>query len=73
MMSGFIAPADFTLSDSLILVSIVILGDIANAWSIFPAATLIVVLSDGRTFRDGLREFVGLPRPQGALWGSDRA
>jgi len=45
-MTGFIAPADFTLSESLILVSIVILGGVGNPWSIVPAAALIVVLPE---------------------------
>lgn len=45
-MTGFVSPADFTLSESLILVSIVILGGIGNPWSILPAAALIVVLPE---------------------------
>ncbi|MSQ58082.1 MAG: branched-chain amino acid ABC transporter permease [Betaproteobacteria bacterium] len=46
MMTGFIAPADFTFSDSLILVSIVILGGLGNPWSIIPAAALVIVLPE---------------------------
>lgn len=45
-MTGFVSPADFTLSESLILVSIVILGGIGNPWSILPAAALIIVLPE---------------------------
>jgi ABC-type branched-subunit amino acid transport system permease subunit len=46
VMTGFIAPPDFALSDSLILVSIVILGGVGNPWSIIPAAALIIVLPE---------------------------
>ncbi len=46
VMTGFIAPADFALSDSLILVSIVILGGVGNPWSVIPAAALIIVLPE---------------------------
>lgn len=46
MMTGFVAPSSFTLSDSLILVSIVILGGVGNAWGILPAAALLVLLPE---------------------------
>lgn len=46
LMTGFIAPADFTLSDSLVLVSIVILGGIGNPWSVIPATVLVIVLPE---------------------------
>ena len=45
-MSGFIAPASFNFSDSLLLVSIVLLGGIGNAVSVLPAAFLVVVLPE---------------------------
>ena len=45
-MYGFIAPANFNLSDSLLLVSIVLLGGIGNAVAVIPAACLIVVLPE---------------------------
>jgi len=46
MMTGFVAPTSFTLGDSLILVSIVILGGIGNAWGVLPAAALVVLLPE---------------------------
>jgi ABC-type branched-subunit amino acid transport system permease subunit len=46
MMTAFVAPASFTLSDSLILVSIVILGGVGNLWGVFPAAALVVLLPE---------------------------
>ncbi len=45
-MSGFVAPASFNLSDSLLLVSIVLLGGMGNAVSVIPAAFLVVVLPE---------------------------
>ena len=45
-MYGFIAPASFNLSDSLLLVSIVLLGGIGNPVAVIPAAFLIVVLPE---------------------------
>ena len=45
-MSGFIAPASFNFADSLLLVSIVLLGGIGNAVAVIPAALLIVVLPE---------------------------
>lgn len=44
MMQGFIAPNNFTFGESLILVSIVILGGIGNPLGILPAALIIVVV-----------------------------
>ena len=44
MMQGFIAPNNFTFGESLILVSIVILGGIGNPLGIVPAALIIVVV-----------------------------
>jgi len=46
MMTGFIAPTSFTFGDSLILVSIVILGGIGNALGAIPAALLLLVLPE---------------------------
>jgi len=45
-MSGFIAPNNFTFGDSLILVSIVILGGVGNALGVFVAAALMLVLPE---------------------------
>ncbi|HJU24223.1 MAG TPA: branched-chain amino acid ABC transporter permease [Casimicrobiaceae bacterium] len=44
MMQGFIAPNNFTFGESLILVSIVILGGIGNPVGIVPAALVIIVV-----------------------------
>ncbi|HET8585049.1 MAG TPA: branched-chain amino acid ABC transporter permease [Casimicrobiaceae bacterium] len=44
MMQGFIAPNNFTFGESLILVSILILGGIGNPLGIIPAALVIVVV-----------------------------
>ena len=46
MMTGFVAPASFTLSESLIFVSIVILGGLGNPMAVFPAAALVVLLPE---------------------------
>lgn len=46
MMSGFIAPANFTFGDSLILVSIVILGGVGNPLGVMLAATLLLILPE---------------------------
>jgi ABC-type branched-subunit amino acid transport system permease subunit len=46
MMTGFIAPNNFTFADSLILVSIVILGGLGNPLGVFVAALLLLVLPE---------------------------
>ncbi len=46
MMSGFIAPANFTFGDSLILVSIVILGGVGNPLGVMLAAALLLILPE---------------------------
>jgi ABC-type branched-subunit amino acid transport system permease subunit len=46
MMTGFIAPTNFTFADSLILVSIVILGGLGNAVGVLPATLLLLVLPE---------------------------
>jgi ABC-type branched-subunit amino acid transport system permease subunit len=46
MMLGFIAPNNFTIGDSLIMVSIVILGGLGNAWGIPLAAGIVIVLPE---------------------------
>jgi ABC-type branched-subunit amino acid transport system permease subunit len=46
MMTGFVAPASFTLSESLIFVSIVILGGLGNVAGVLPATALVVVLPE---------------------------
>ena len=46
MMTGFVAPASFTLGDSLILVSIVLLGGIGNPIGALAAAAIVLVLPE---------------------------
>jgi ABC-type branched-subunit amino acid transport system permease subunit len=46
MLTGFVAPASFTLSESLIFVSIVILGGIGNVAGVLPATTLVVLVPE---------------------------
>src|SRR5262249_1490544 len=43
---GFIAPNNFTFADSLVLVSIVLLGGIGNVWGVAVAAVFVVVLPE---------------------------
>jgi ABC-type branched-subunit amino acid transport system permease subunit len=43
---GFIAPNNFTFSDSLVLVSIVLLGGIGNVWGVTVAAAFVVILPE---------------------------
>ena len=46
MMIGFIAPTNFTFGDSLILVSIVLLGGIGNVWGLVVATTIVIILPE---------------------------
>ena len=46
MMLGFIAPANFGFSDSLILVSIVLLGGMGNPWGLAVASAIVVILPE---------------------------
>ncbi len=50
MMTGFVAPNNFTFGDSLILVSIVVLGGIGNPWGILPAAAIVLILPEKLQF-----------------------
>ena len=50
MMTGYVAPNNFTFSDSLILVSIVVLGGIGNPWGILPAAAIVLILPEKLQF-----------------------
>ncbi len=43
---GFIAPNNFTFGDSLILVSIILLGGIGNLWGVAAAAAFVVILPE---------------------------
>jgi len=46
MMIGFVAPASFTFAESLILVSIIILGGVGNPIGVLPAAALVILLPE---------------------------
>lgn len=44
MMVGYVAPNNFTFGDSMILVSIVLLGGIGNLWGVMVASALVILL-----------------------------
>jgi ABC-type branched-subunit amino acid transport system permease subunit len=46
LMASFIAPTSFTFGDSLIMVSIILLGGIGNPWGAAVAAAIVVVLPE---------------------------
>ena len=46
LMLGFIAPTNFTFGDSLIMVSIILLGGIGNPWGAALAAAIVVMLPE---------------------------
>lgn len=46
MMLGFIAPTNFTFADSLILLSIVLLGGMGSVWGIALASVMLVILPE---------------------------
>lgn len=46
MMLGFIAPTNFTFGDSLILVSIVLLGGIGNPWGLVVATVILIIVPE---------------------------
>jgi ABC-type branched-subunit amino acid transport system permease subunit len=46
MISGFVAPNNYTFADSLILVSILLLGGIGNPWGLIVATTIVVVVPE---------------------------
>jgi ABC-type branched-subunit amino acid transport system permease subunit len=46
MMQNFIAPSNFTFSDSLLMLSVIVLGGIGNLWAVLPAAVLVVVIPE---------------------------
>ncbi len=49
-MIGFIAPNNFTLGDSLVMLSIVILGGMGNRWGVLPAALIVILLPEKLQF-----------------------
>jgi ABC-type branched-subunit amino acid transport system permease subunit len=46
MVGGFVAPNNYTFADSLVLVSIVLLGGIGNAWGLVVATIIVVVVPE---------------------------
>jgi len=46
MVSGFVAPNNYTFADSLILVSILLLGGIGNPWGLIVATVIVVVVPE---------------------------
>ena len=46
MVGGFIAPNNYTFADSLILVSILLLGGIGNPWGLVVATIIVVVVPE---------------------------
>jgi len=46
MVGSFIAPNNYTFADSLILVSILLLGGIGNAWGVIVATIIVVIVPE---------------------------
>jgi ABC-type branched-subunit amino acid transport system permease subunit len=46
MMTGIVAPTSFTFGDSLILVSILLLGGIGNAWALVLATAIVIIIPE---------------------------
>jgi ABC-type branched-subunit amino acid transport system permease subunit len=46
MVGGFVAPNNYTFADSLLLVSIVLLGGIGNPWGLVVATGIVVVVPE---------------------------
>jgi ABC-type branched-subunit amino acid transport system permease subunit len=46
MVGGFVAPNNYTFADSLILVSILLLGGIGNPWGLLVATIVVVVVPE---------------------------
>lgn len=46
MVVGFVAPTSFTFADSLIFVSIVLLGGIGNMWGLVLATAIVVIVPE---------------------------
>lgn len=75
MVSGFVAPNNFTFADSLLLLSIVILGGLGNIAGLLPAAAIVLVLPEKLQFIQEYRFLlfaalvivILLFRPQGLL------
>jgi ABC-type branched-subunit amino acid transport system permease subunit len=46
MVGGFVAPNNYTFADSLLLVSIILLGGIGNPWGLVAATVIVVVVPE---------------------------
>jgi ABC-type branched-subunit amino acid transport system permease subunit len=46
IVAGFVAPSNYTFADSLILVSILLLGGIGNAWGAIVATAFVVIVPE---------------------------
>lgn len=46
MMQNFIAPSNFTFSDSLLMLSIIVIGGIGNLWAVLPAAIIVILIPE---------------------------
>jgi ABC-type branched-subunit amino acid transport system permease subunit len=46
MVGGFVSPNNYTFADSLILVSILLLGGIGNSWGLIVATVIVVVVPE---------------------------
>lgn len=46
LMLGYIAPSNFTFGDSLILVTIIILGGLGSTWGTILAAAIVIILPE---------------------------
>lgn len=75
MIIGFIAPNNFTFGDSLLMLSIVILGGLGNIAGLIPAAVIVLILPEKLQFIQEYRFLlysslvilILLFRPQGLL------
>lgn len=75
MISGFVAPNNFTFADSLLMLSIVILGGLGNIAGLIPAAVIVLILPEKLQFIQEYRFLlfaavvivILLFRPQGLL------
>jgi ABC-type branched-subunit amino acid transport system permease subunit len=45
-LTGFVAPTNFTFRESLVLVSVVLLGGVGNAWGLLLATVVLVVVPE---------------------------
>ncbi|MDR2669029.1 MAG: branched-chain amino acid ABC transporter permease [Desulfovibrio sp.] len=46
MMLGYISPANFAFADSLLFLSILLLGGLGNSWGVIPATIFVVVVPE---------------------------